>query len=265
MTRLMVKMRLIISSLVFLLVLSACQKKQTAPQETMPAEEAIQLPSWITINYVMGHFDPADSPLFVDIPTEYADREGLMLRQDTWEAFQMMAKSAEDAGHKLVIRSATRNFNYQKGIWERKWNGTTTLEGGTKATDIEEPVARAKKILLYSSMPGTSRHHWGTDIDINSFNNDYFTTGEGKELYKWMQENAADFGFCQPYTDKSDGRSGYEEEKWHWTYVPIAHLLTEYSRRYLKDSMIEGFEGAETATEVGMLSNYVLGIDKSCL
>ncbi|NJK84501.1 MAG: M15 family metallopeptidase [Saprospiraceae bacterium] len=51
----------------------------------------------------------------------------------------------------------------------------------TAAATTPNPQERALKILKYSSMPGTSRHHWGTDIDLNSFSNSYFEQGEGKK------------------------------------------------------------------------------------
>ncbi len=64
-------------------------------------------------------------------------------------------------------------------------------------------------------MPG-ARHHWGTDFDLNALNNAYFNTKDGKRIYDWLTQHAAEFGFCQPYTAKGgpDGRPiGYEEEK----------------------------------------------------
>ena len=83
-------------------------------------------------------------------------------------------------------------------------------------------IENAKKILLYSSMPSTSRHHWGTDIDINSLEPSYFEYGRGKIEYDWLVKNGAKFGFCQTYSDfaKNDRSSGYQEESWHWTYMP---------------------------------------------
>ncbi len=49
-------------------------------------------------------------------------------------------------------------------------------------------------------MPQASRHHWGTDVDINSVEPEYFESGQGLKEYTWLQENAWKFGFCQPYT-----------------------------------------------------------------
>jgi zinc D-Ala-D-Ala carboxypeptidase len=54
--------------------------------------------------------------------------------------------------------------------------------------------------MQYSSMPGTSRHHWGTDVDLYALDDIYFTYGDGKIVYDWLLANAANYGFCQPYT-----------------------------------------------------------------
>jgi len=219
-----------------------------------------------SLTYIMGKFNPEEHAGFVEVDTMYADRKGLFLREDTYEAFQQMFDHALKDGVRLTIRSATRNFTYQKGIWERKWKGETKLNGGMAATEIQNPVTRALTILKYSSMPGTSRHHWGTDIDLNAFNNTYFSSGDGLKLYNWLQENAHSYGFCQPYTKKDDRRdSGYEEEKWHWSYLPVSRVLTNQAREYLEESMITGFLGSETASEIQVVEKYVLGINPDCL
>lgn len=220
----------------------------------------------ISIDYIMGKFDPAKHPDFVKIDTRYADKANLYLRKAAYESFLKMHAAAKADGVTLVIRSATRNFNYQKGIWERKWTGATKVKGGinlAKTTPADH--TRALEILLYSSMPGTSRHHWGTDVDFNSFNNDYFSKGKGLKEYNWLVANAASYGFCQPYSPKGDNRpNGYEEEKWHWSYLPIAQPLTKVAKKQLKDNMISGFKGAETAAKIGVVDKYVLGINPDC-
>lgn len=219
-----------------------------------------------TTDYIMGHFDPAQHPDFVQVDARYADREGLYLRRDTYEAFLRMREAAKKEGITLVIRSATRNFDYQKGIWERKWTGAQAIENGKDASKAyPDPKARALKILEYSSMPGTSRHHWGTDMDLNAFNNEYFGAGEGLKIYQWLTAHASEYGFCQPYSPKGDERPfGYNEEKWHWSYLPVALPLTALAKEKLKDDMIAGFQGAEVAEEIGVVEKYVLGINGEC-
>lgn len=215
--------------------------------------------------YLMGRFDPEQDPRFVRMEKRYAQPAGLMLRREAYEAFKNMADVAAAEGIQLVILSATRNFERQKSIWEAKWTGRRLVDGQSLAETIKDPVQRALKILEWSSMPGSSRHHWGTDIDINSFENVYFANGRGKKEYEWLQANAAGFGFCQPYSPKGKDRSnGYNEEKWHWSYLPISLPLTQQAEQHLRNEMIEGFEGAETAVEIDIVNNYVLGINPAC-
>lgn len=102
----------------------------------------------------------------------------------------------------LVIISATRNFEAQKGIWEAKWTGERLVNDADISKTIPDPRQRALKILEYSSMPGSSRHHWGTDIDLNDLSDAHFQTGKGKKVYDWLRTHAQKFGFCQPYSKK---------------------------------------------------------------
>ena len=241
--------------------------------EAKPAEE--QAPSSLErakamgfdSNYLMGKFNPADHPDFVVIDNKYADRSGLRLRREAYEAFKAMEAAAKAAGLELVIRSATRNFNYQKGIWERKWTGQRRLSSGKNAAEAYPGAEeRALAILKYSAMPGTSRHHWGTDIDLNAFNNAYFESGKGLAIYQWLSEHAIEYGFCQPYTAKGEARpNGYNEEKWHWSYLPIAQPLTTLAEAELTNEMISGFQGAEAASSIDVLNNYILGINPLCI
>ena len=115
-------------------------------------------------------------------------------------------------------------------------------------------------------MPGTSRHHWGTDIDLNNLEPSWFKSGEGAKIYAWLDAHANEFGFCQPYTKKGEDRPfGYNEEHWHWSYVPISKPLTEFARQNLTNDMIEGFKGAEAAGEIDVVGKYVLGVGGRCL
>lgn len=224
------------------------------------------LPDLLNTRYLTGKFDPADRPDFVAVADEYTDGDPYLLHEDTYAAFRRMHAAATADGVNLRIVSATRNFDRQKQIWEAKWNGRRLLEGREKADEVyPNPADRARAILRYSSMPGTSRHHWGTDIDLNRLTNDYFASGEGKKVYDWLTTHAANYGFCQPYTAKgSDRPTGYEEEKWHWSYTPLSAPLTDYAARELDNADINGFDGAEAAGEIDVVSEYVLGVNPAC-
>ncbi len=243
--------------------------QDTAPAPAPPPPAVLtndSFPDIPSLQYLTGRFDPTIHPDFVKVAAKYTDGDPYVLHKDTYAAFEAMHAAAAADGVKLVMVSATRNFKRQKQIWEAKWEGRRLLEGKDKADEVyPNPADRARAILRYSSMPGTSRHHWGTDIDLNDLENGYFAQGEGKAVYDWLTANAASYGFCQPYTAKGTDRpNGYEEERWHWSYLPLALRLTDYANSALRDTDIAGFAGAEAAPEIGILENYVLGINPNC-
>lgn len=217
-------------------------------------------------DYLMGRFNPETHPDFSRIDRKYSDRDDRYMRTDAYEAFKKMYQAAIEDGVRLQIVSAARNFDKQKTIWEAKWDGRTIVEGGQNlALTVPDPVERARIILRFSSMPGTSRHHWGTDIDLNQLENEWFEHGEGRKLYNWMIKNAASFGYCQPYTAKHAYRlHGYEEEKWHWTYMPVSEKLTAIAEHCLLDDDIKGFKGDQVTSLIGVVHHYVLGIEPEC-
>ena len=216
-------------------------------------------------NYLLGMFDPATHPDFISVHKEHTTKSVAYLRKDTYEAFVKMHDAAKKEGIDLVIVSATRNFYAQKGIWESKWTGGTIVAGKNLAKDVPDTIERAKYILLYSSMPGTSRHHWGTDIDINNLNDDYFLSGQGKKEYEWLTAHAHEYGFCQPYSKKgTDRETGYEEEKWHWSYMPVSGQLIKQYQAKITYEKIKGFKGSGTGQVIDVIKNYVLGIAGAC-
>lgn len=215
--------------------------------------------------YLLGKFNPATHKDFRKIETKYASRAGMYIRKDVYEAFLRMYKAARADGIDLKVLSATRSFSGQKRIWEAKWTGQRKVSGQDLSKAIPFGTDRAKKILEYSAMPGTSRHHWGTDLDLCALNNAFFDVGQGKKIYDWLNNNARDFGFFQPYTDRNTGRAtGHSEEKWHWSYIPISQPLTRKYTQILNNEKIVGFLGQESAPDINILSNYVLGVNNDC-
>ena len=203
------------------------------------------------LDELTGHFQPASHPQFRVLKNKHTTKPRAYLREEVYRAFRKMWRAARRDGHGLKIVSATRNFRRQAAIWNGKWN----------ASPLPPGPSRARHILRYSSMPGTSRHHWGTDLDINALNNAYFESGKGKEIYEWMQENAADFGFYQPYTAYNGYRdTGYREEKWHWSYYPLARDLQRAYLHLIRDEDLQGFQGAGHASSLKVINNYVRSV-----
>lgn len=215
-------------------------------------------------DYLMGKFDPNTHPDFSTIAAKYASSSTMRMRTDAYNAFIQMYDAAKKEGVSLKIISATRPFHHQKSIWEAKWNGQRQVDGKMLPKDME-PKQKAMKILRWSSMPGTSRHHWGTDVDFNDLNNAYFESGQGKKTYDWLTANAATYGFCQVYSKKGANRpDGYEEEKWHWSYLPVSRQLTNLYKEKLSNGDIKGFTGSESAELIDIKTKYVLGINPDC-
>jgi len=267
----------LISATMATFTFAACGQRQVDDPGQMPTQERKEgqecLPitrqkdsTMTSIAYLSGHFEPAKHLLFAPIPRQFATRDGMFLRKEALEAFIRMHRDAAQAGHELRILSATRNFEYQQSIWAAKWGGARLLSDGTNAAlDIADPKERALRILEYSAMPGTSRHHWGTDIDLNALDNSYFETGQGQKLFQWLETHASEYGFCRPYTAYGDGReSGYREEKWHWSYLPLSAEFVRIAERELNNSHITGFPGAETANHIDVVRRYVLGVNQRC-
>ena len=208
-----------------------------------------------TKNLLIGKFKVEKHPYFVLVDNKYHDKSEMYLQKETLESFIKMKETAEKDGIQLTIISGTRDFYSQKSIWERKYS-RYKKEG---FSDIEI----IKKIMIWSAMPTTSRHHWGTEIDINGFD-DYFN-GENEKAnkeYKWLVNNAPKFDFYQVYTEKGSGKrkNGYNEEKWHWSYMPLAHEYLKLYQEIITYEDISGFSASKFAEEVDVINKYVLGI-----
>lgn len=217
------------------------------------------------LEVLLGQIDQSKNDDFVHIDPKYTNKPNIFLRKDAYASFLKMHTAAKADGVNLTIISATRNFNYQKGIWERKWNGSTKVGGKNLALTISDPVERARTILQYSSMPGTSRHHWGTDIDLNSLNNSWFESGSGKKLYDWLSEHAGEYGFCQTYCPIGENRPyGYLEEPWHWSYMPLASVFLKDYLTMVNYEDITGFDGSEAAEGMQVIDHFVGGINPEC-
>lgn len=205
----------------------------------------------ITNTFVLGKFNYKQDNTFIKVDSKFTNKT-IYLQKEVYKSFLRMQSAALIEGVTLKIISGTRNFYEQKAIWERKWKTHHKLS----------PKQRALKILEYSSMPSTSRHHWGTDLDLNSLNNSYFNTRKGLTEYNWLLANANDYGFYQVYTEKNNGRTGYNLEKWHWSYLPLASQYLRYYNAHITLDDISEFSGSEMAKELNVITTYVNGISK---
>jgi len=260
--------------IVFLFILVSIPSVLNAPQqraEELEKQRLTEEQNKILIEekrtYLLGKFDPILHKDFVKIPLKFTvARTEMYLRREAYDAFVEMRIGAMQDGITLNIASAARNFDYQKGLWENKWNGITFVDGKNLSESIPDGLGRFKKILEYSAAPGTSRHHWGTDIDLGGADTLYFNSEKGKKEYEWLTQNAPLFGFCQTYNLKGSNRpTGYNEERWHWSYLPLARIFTEEYKNLIQQKDILGFAGDAQVSNLNLINEYILSINPDCI
>ena len=159
------------------------------------------------------------------------------LHQEVVRPFLAMREAAAEDGILIRPFSAWRSFDAQVKIWNRKRRGERPLfdENGVELDasrlTLDEKIHR---VLQWSALPGASRHHWGTEVDVvdeKTMADGYRAkllpeeTLEGGAFYKlhrWLDRNAASFGFFRPY-DRY--RGGMCAESWHLSFAPISRGL----------------------------------------
>lgn len=212
--------------------------------------------------YLLGQFRPDTTRDFVRLPDSLTDGSNAYLRSEAAEALERMAQAAREAGVRLTVISATRTFDRQRVIWNGKFAGSRRSLGRNLAREYPDSTERCRAILRYSSAPGTSRHHWGTDVDLNSTDPAYWRTGSGLAALNWLEHNAHKYGYFMAYPP--DREQGYRYEPWHWSYQPLARpLLRDYYHRLVSDEDLDGFLGAELVRRLPWREWYVDGVSEA--
>ena len=150
----------------------------------------------------------------------------IKLEKNTLIAFNKMYEAALKDGIDIKIVSGFRDFERQMLIWNNKYKKYTAEYKLSPTKAIEE-------IIRFSTIPGTSRHHWGTEIDIIDASDEKYKDEEDilltekyengifTKLKQWMDVNSERFGFYLTYVnDKS--RKGFEYEPWHYSFKPVS-------------------------------------------
>lgn len=162
------------------------------------------------------------------------------LQKDSLDAFLLMQRQAAMSGVDIQVCSSFRSFDKQLSIWNRKWSGElplNTLNGEQiNASDLNDNE-KIHAIMLWSALPGASRHHWGTDFDVydktevekasHNFQlvpEEYTGHGPCAKLNAWIQTHAKEYNFYLPYAKYT---GGVAREPWHLSYAPIAAKIEQ--------------------------------------
>jgi LAS superfamily LD-carboxypeptidase LdcB len=184
---------------------------------------------------------------------------GHRLQYDVAEHFTRLQSDARAAGFELAIASSFRSFARQLVIWNGKASGTRPVhddQGQSVAMAALPALEQLHAILRYSAIPGTSRHHWGTDLDVYDGGvlpanyqlqlspQEVAPGGLFDTLHCWLDQRIAageSHGFYRPY---AGDRGGVAPERWHLSYAPLSvdcsRLLTGDLLRSCWDSMLTG-------------------------
>ena len=151
-------------------------------------------------------------------------------------AFLRLRAAARVEGMDLTPVSSFRDFARQLDIWNGKFSGARPLlDAAGAALDPAQlsPPERVDAILMWSALPGASRHHWGTDLDLidraavppayrpGLTPAEFAPTGPFAKVSEWLESNASRFGFFRPFRGIL---SGVRPEPWHFSFAPTAEL-----------------------------------------
>lgn len=207
--------------------------------------------------------------------------DNLQLERQSAAAFISMQQAARLDSIELKPVSAYRNFDRQAAIWNGKMQGNRAVYNkAQQVIDIHklEGFAKLEAVLLYSALPGASRHHWGTDLDIYDaaavpadyqlqlLEAEYQSGGPFARLSHWLSRYAADFGFFRPYRIY---QGGVAAEPWHLSYRPLAESYLQQFELQMLQQAIAGSSLCEKALVLQYLpeifQRYVLNINKEAL
>ena len=153
----------------------------------------------------------------------------------TVAAFTALVEASRERGFELAIASAHRNFQRQLLIWNEKAAGLRpVLDAAGKELDFEmlDKRQRVFAMLRWSALPGTSRHHWGSDIDVYdaaAVTADYrvqlcpgecSSGGVFTELHHWLDEIIREGRSCGFYRPFDMDYGGVAPEPWHSEFCP---------------------------------------------
>ncbi|NMP16633.1 M15 family metallopeptidase [Thalassotalea sp. Y01] len=163
---------------------------------------------------------------------------GAGIHKNMLAAFNHMQRAAKAAGFNLQVASGFRNFTRQLHLVNAKLTGKRAIKNReNKVIDcsVLSELEHVQATMLFSALPGGSRHHWGTDIDVYDpdLQNqqalqlepwEYQDNGPQAPLNRWLDANMQRFGFYRPYQDY---RNGVAEEPWHLSYAPLAKIYMQ--------------------------------------
>jgi LAS superfamily LD-carboxypeptidase LdcB len=196
-----------------------------------------------------------------------AESLGVRVHFEVVKPFLELRSAARLDGFEIEILSGFRDFEKQLSIWNGKATGRTPVLDSNAVPLVFETLSEkelAYAILRWSALPGASRHHWGTELDVF----DAATRPEGYEielipkevdsggmfgaLHDWLDtqiESDGASGFFRPY---DVDRQGVAPERWHLSFAPIS---TVYKQQHTVEVLRAAIQASNIALQKVILEN----------
>ncbi|MEX0799250.1 MAG: M15 family metallopeptidase [Bacteriovoracaceae bacterium] len=160
------------------------------------------------------------------------------------ESLRELQNAAAKENINIQVASGFRDYNRQLDIWNAKASGSRKLlDRQENIIDFDRSTSHEilDAMLAWSAIPGASRHHWGSEIDIFDQNvkpkeKVHLTQIECREdfhlMYSWLDQNLEMIPFHRPY---AEDLGGVAQEAWHLSFTPV-------SKSFQKEYTLEVFE-----------------------
>ena len=166
------------------------------------------------------------------------------LQTEAADAFLAMQAAAAKDGVDVRMQSGYRSVSYQKKLYNDK-----TQYYRNKG--LSEAAAREKAATIVNP-PGCSEHNCGLAADLNSPEHTTLDTGfADTAAFRWLCENAEQYGFILRYPKEAESVTGITYEPWHWRYVGAENAaLLNQSGLCLEDAIavLQRIAAGETVT-----------------
>lgn len=202
--------------------------------------------------------------------------QGYKLHKEIIDDFMRLQSAARGAGFELAIASSFRDFERQALIWNGKFTGQRPVhDKHQQRVDLANlsEIEKCHAIMLYSALPGTSRHHFGTDLDIfdqaavaadyklQLEPTEYTGNGPFTAMTQWLDNHLEEYGFYRPY---QQDLGGVAPEPWHISHIQQAQRLLQHQSIAALTDIIENSEVAGKAAILAHLpqlyQRYVLNV-----
>lgn len=198
------------------------------------------------------------------LPNPLSDKH--FLHPEAVNAFLALQQAASEAGFNLQPASTYRDFERQMLIWNAKFNGERKVhDDNGYALDMSQldDFQKIKAMLRWSAVPGSSRHHWGTEIDI--FDPDLLPKGQllqlepweyqpggyFAQLTEWLYHHVEHFGFYFPFDGMNNRKVGYEP--WHISFRPVS---SEYEKIFNNEMLRKSWQNEPLAGKACLLEHF---------